>query len=533
MDVLIIGGGANGLVAAFYLAKAGFKPLVLERRDVVGGGAVTGEIAPGFRCPTLAHTVGPLRPSVLRDMDLERQGVTFVHPEPQVFAPAPDGRAVLFHRDVARTAHGLVNLSSHDAATYPQFAAALQRLGRFLASMFESTPPSLDRPTSGELWELLQAGRRFRKLERADGFRLLRWIPMAVADLVAEWFETDLVQAAIAARGIFGTAMGPWSAGTGAVLLWHAATDPQPAGGTVTVRGGPGALASALRAAAEGAGARVRTGAAVSRILIQDDAASGVVLEGGEQLPARAVVSAVDPRRTFLGLIDPVDLDPDFAGRMRNYRSMGTVAKVNLALAGLPSFTAAPNGSLEGRIHIGPDIDSLERAFDASKYGKFSEDPFLDVTIPSLADPTLAPAGQHVMSVAVQFAPYHLRGTDWDARQRVLADTVVRTLAAYAPGIDKLVLERQVITPRDLETEYGYTGGHIFHGEIVLDQLFTMRPVLGAAQYRAPIRQLYLCGSGTHPGGGITGGSGHNAAREIARDLRRGRGRKDMTRNEE
>jgi phytoene dehydrogenase-like protein len=385
------------------------------------------------------------------------------------------------------------------------------------------TPPSIDDPSLGELWRLLGVGRKFRALPRRDAFRLLRWGPMAVADLVSEFFESELLRATIAARGIYGTFAGPWSAGTCLRILMGAALDANAAGSATFVRGGMGALTQALAAAAKAAGAEIRTGAAVARIATRDGRATGVVLSTGEELPARAIVSNADPKRTLLGLVDPVDLDPDFLRKIQNYRSTGTIAKVHLALNALPAFTAARNGAagaLAGRIHIGPEIDYLERAYDAAKYGDFSPHPYCDVTIPTLTDPSLAPNGKHVMSVVAQFAPSNLKGGDWAARREALGDAVVDTIAAYAPNLKSLVAHRQVLTPRDLEDTYGLTGGHVFHGENALDQIFTMRPLLGWAQYRTPVRGLYLCGSGTHPGGGVTGAPGANAAREVARDLR-------------
>ena len=373
------------------------------------------------------------------------------------------------------------------------------------------------------MWDLLKTGRRFRALGRSDSFRLLRWMPMPAADLVAEWFSADLLQAAVAARGIFGVAQGPWSAGTGAALLLNAAVDPSPGGSSVTVKGGPGALARAMADAATEAGAEIRTGTSVAQVMVRDGRASGVVLDDGREIGARAVISNVDPKRTFLGLVDPVELDPSFLVRIRNYRCPGTTAKVNLALSALPTFTGVSNSSLlRGRTLVAPGIDYLERAFDSSKYGEISSDPYLDFTLPTLNDPSLAPAGAHVMSIYIQYAPYTLAGgRSWSDAADDLGRTVFRTLAQYAPGIAPLVVAQQVITPRDLESTYGMTGGHILHGEPSLDQLFMTRPVLGCSQYRTPIAGLYLCGAGTHQGGGITAGSGQNAAREILKALKK------------
>jgi phytoene dehydrogenase-like protein len=519
---IVIGAGHNGLTAAFYLAKAGLKPLVLERRTVVGGAATTEEIAPGYACPTLAHALGPLRPSVVRDMQLERRGVEFVRPDPRLVAISPDGRPLTFSIDHTRTAEAIRALSSKDANRYEDFCATMARLGTFLSGLLESTPPSLDVPGRGELWDLLKMGRRFRALGKKDGFRLLRWGPMAAADLIAEWFEADLLQGALAARGIFGTAQGPWSAGTAAVLLLNSAIDPAPGGSSVTVKGGPGALTRAMASATQEAGAEIRTGVGVSRVLVRDGHVFGVALDDGTEIQTRAIISNADPRRTLLDLVDPVDLDPSFTTKIRNYRCPGTVAKINLGLGSLPVFRGVANpADLRGRIHIGPSIDYLERAFDASKYGAMSSEPYLDMALPTLNDPSLAPPGKHVLSIHVQFAPYKLAaGQRWETAGETLFRTVMRTLDRHAPGIDALVEHRQVITPLDLERTYGLTGGHIFHGEPSLDQLFTMRPILGWSQYRTPIAGLFLCGAGTHPGGGITGGPGQNAAREILRHLK-------------
>jgi phytoene dehydrogenase-like protein len=521
-DVVVIGAGHNGLITAFYLARAGFKPVVLEARSVVGGAAVTEEIAPGYRCPTLAHSIGPLRPSILSDMQLSRR-VEFLRPDPRLVALSPDGHPLVFSTDEARTGEAIRAQSPADAVKYPEFVATLERLGAFLLRLLEQTPPSLDQPGGQELWELLKTGRRFHKLGRTDAYRLLRWLPMAAADLVGEWFTDDLLQAVVASRGIFGAAAGPWSGGTGAALLLNAAYDPVPGGSTILVKGGPGALTSAMADAARDAGATIRLDAPVKRINVANGRVAGVLLQDGTEIPASAVISNADPRRTMLTLVDPIELDPGVLQRLRNYRLPGTVAKVNLGLGKLPSFAGIAKPSvLHGRIHVGPSLDYLEKAYDASKYGEISSHPFLDVTIPSLLDPGLCPPDRHVMSVYVQFAPYKPSiGSDWNALRDDLAATVVRTLERYSPGLSSAVEHRQVLTPIDLEARYGLTHGHIHHGEQSLDQLFTMRPVLGYAQYRTPIDGLFLCGAGTHPGGGISGLSGRNAAREIVKALKR------------
>jgi phytoene dehydrogenase-like protein len=522
-DIVIIGGGHNGLVAAFYLAKAGFKPLVIERREQVGGSAITDEFHPGFRCSTLAHSAGPILPSVVRDMQLEKHDLRLITPDACVTALSPDGRALSLYQDVNKSAQEIAAFSQKDAAKYPEFEKSLGKISKVIAEALATTPPDIDNPSGGDLWSMLKTGRAIRNLGKKDMYRLLRWGPMAVADLVAEYFETELLRAVIAARGIFGTFLGPWSAGSSLVLLIRAAADSHPAGSAFFAAGGMGAVTQAMAAAAKAAGVEIRSGAEVIEIRIKDGAATGVLLSTGEEIPAKAVVSNADPKRTLLKLTDTTHLSPDFVQKLQNYRGNGTVAKVNLALSGLPNFTALKNGdasALKGRIHIGHEIDYLERAFDESKYGNFSRQPYLEIAIPSLTDPTLAPGGKHVMSIYMQYAPYKLKG-DWEQQRKALGQTVVQTLAQYAPNLPELILTHQIITPLDLEEKYGLTSGQIFHGELSLDQFFTMRPLLDWARYRTPIENLYLCGSGTHPGAGLTGGSGANAAREIVKELKR------------
>jgi phytoene dehydrogenase-like protein len=526
--VAVIGGGHNALITAFYLAKGGFKPLVLERREVLGGAAVTEEFHTGFRASTLAHTMGPLRADVAHDLAIEKFGCEILRPDPRVFAQTADGRALLFYNDHAKTSGGIARFSAKDAAKYGEFAAALAEIAEVFAQLCSITPPAIDKPSPEDFWNLLKTGRSVRGLRKRRIFDLLRWGPMAAADFVSEFFETELIRATIAARGIFGTALGPWSAGSTSVLLMRAAADAHPVGTAAFPRGGMGALTNALAGAAQKAGSEIRTNAEVRHVRVKDGAVSGLVLADGEEIAIEAVVSGVDPKRTFFQLVDASQLDPTFAMRIRNIRAKGNVAKVNLALGELPVFPSltdevAPDGvlkALSGRIHIGPEIDYLEKAFDASKYGEISAAPWLDATIPTLLDPALAPDGKHVMSIYVQFAPYQLKMGDWKARRKELGETVVKTLTAYSPHLSGLIEGMQVITPQDLETEYGFTGGHIYHGELALDQLFTMRPVLDWARYLTPIRGLYLCGSGTHPGNGLTGASGANAAKEIIHDLR-------------
>jgi phytoene dehydrogenase-like protein len=526
--VVLIGGGHNALVAAFYLAKGGFKPLVLERRETVGGGAITEEFHPGFHVSTLSHTLGPLRADIARDMQLDKYNLQIFRPDPRVFAPVPDGRGLLFYDDAAKTAGAISHFSSKDAGRYAQFAEMLAQLAGVIGSIASITPPGIDKPSPEDFWNLLTMGLNVRGLGKNGIFDLLRWGPMAVADFVAEFFETELLRAVIAARGVFGANLGPWSAGSTTVLLLRAVADPHPVGSAAFPRGGLGDFSRALGEAAKSAGAEIRTDAEVAQIRTKDGAVASIVLSNGEEIVCEAIVSDADPKRTFCQLLDPTDLDPVFAMRIKNFRARGNVAKVHLALGDLPRFPAlasavAPDGfheALAGRIHIGHEIDYLEKAFDASKYGEISSAPYLDVTIPTVLDPSLAPTGKHVLSACFQFAPYKLREGNWDERRGELVNTVLKTLGAHSPDLANLIEAAHVITPVDLEQCYGFTGGHIFHGELALDQIFTMRPVLDWARYQTPIRGLFLCGNGTHPGNGLTGASGANAAKEIIHELR-------------
>src|SRR6202158_3998028 len=402
-DIVIIGGGHNGLVTAFYLAHAGFKPLVLERRNQVGGSAITEEFHPGFRSSVLAHSAGPLRPEVIRDMQLAKHGLKLITPEVAVTALSPGGRALVLYQDLERAAQEIAKFSEADAAKYREFQSALEKASRIIGKALTLTPPEIENPSAADLVGLLNLGRSLRGLGKKNTYNLLRWAPMAVADLVAEFFETDLLRATIAARGIFGTSLGPWSAGTSLMLLLRTAADSNPSGSNFFAAGGIGTITQAMATAAQQAGAEIRTGAEVIEIRIKNGAAQGVVLSTGEEILARAVVSNADPKRTFLKLTDPALLAPSFTRRLQNYRMNGTVAKINLAMSGLPTFTGLMNnpGALAGRIQIGPEIDYLERAFDESKYGNFSRAPYLEGTIPTLSDPTLAPEGKHVMSIYI------------------------------------------------------------------------------------------------------------------------------------
>ena len=521
-DAVVVGAGHNGLVTAAYLAKAGRKVLILERRDRVGGILDTIEIAPGVRAPGIVHTVGRLRRSVISDLGLVRHGLVTTEPDVRVFAPQPNGPALTLWADAARTADELRAASPADAEAYPAFDRKVRSLASFLSYLHAITPPDVKDPSLADALNGLKLGNAFRRLGKKPGREATRALPMAIADYVAEAFESDAVRGAIAARAVQYTAMGPWSAGTTAVLLADSAgNDGGAAGQSTMAKGGPGALAAALADAARGFGAEIRTGTEVDQVTIARNRATGVALTDGSEIASRAVVSAADPKRTLTTLLDPVEIGPHLRWRASNIRTPGTVSKVDLALSALPRFDGAEPERLAGRIVIAPSVDALERAFDASKYGGVADEPYLEATIPTISDSSLSPGGTHVMSVVAQWTPRDLREGDWTTERDRLAERVVATLERYAPGLSDLVTARHVITPVDLEDDFGLSGGNVYHGEPGLDQFFVWRPLLGHARYRLGLPGLYLCGSGAHPGGGVTGAPGANAAREILSDLKK------------
>ncbi|HEX6385151.1 MAG TPA: NAD(P)/FAD-dependent oxidoreductase [Anaerolineae bacterium] len=521
-QVVIIGAGHNGLVTAAYLAKAGVQVAVLERRPLLGGVAVTEELYPGFRVDSVLHNAGTLRPQIVKDLFLKMHGLVLFQPDALVFAPLPDGKQLTLWRDVDRTAAEIGHFSPKDGARFVEYSQMLARYAGFAEIALARVPPDIGQLNAANLLPWLDVGRRFKGLGGSDMYGLLRILPMSLAEFLPEWFEDEAVKGVMAAPGITGIQQGPYSSGTAFVLLYHHLGYQQPGlPGTQFVYGGIGQLAEALASSARHFGATICPNAPVNRIQIRNGRAAGVILEDGETIEAGVVVSGANPRHTFIDLIDPMELPPTFLRAINNIKFRGSVAKVNLALSGLPTFTALPDGDtsrLHGRIQISPSLAYLEKAYDAAKYGRFSERPYLDIRIPSLADPSLAPPGQHVMSILVQYAPYHLRVSNWETQRPVLADTVVETLGQYAPDIKDLILYCQVLTPADLEATYGLAEGSVYHGELMLDQLLFMRPVPGYGQYRTPIGGLYLCGAGAHPGGGITGEPGRLAAQVILKD---------------
>jgi phytoene dehydrogenase-like protein len=515
-QVVIIGGGHSGLVAAFYLAKAGLKPLVLERSTRIGGGAITTEISPGFHCPSLSHEV-LVHDQIVAEMELRQHGLELLSAEADVCALSTNGDPIVLWNESGRAADALRARRAKDGQAYLTYREAVDRATALLGDVLTSPAPDINSPGISDLWQLLKTGREFRALGSRHAHQLLRWLPMPIADFAREWFEDDLLRAAIAGPGVSGTMLGPRSAGSTLVMLLREAHRRLSGQRRLQVRGGPGRLTQAMAAAAIAAGAEIRTEAEVERIIVRDERVTGLVVSGRE-IATTTVVSCVDPKTTFLELFDPVDLTPDFLSKMRHYRAQGTIAKVNLALATLPRFRGVNDASmLTGHIHIGPDLDYLERAFDHAKYGEVSRSPWLDVTVPSIMDTQLAPAGGHVMSVYAHYAPYSLRGTDWPSMRQTVLTRVLTTLEHHAPGFGSTIVKAQIITPAELHSDYGFAGGHIFHGELAPDQLYAMRPLLGAGRYESPVRGVFLSGAGTHPGGFMSGINGRLAAQHMLR----------------
>ena len=521
-DVIVIGGGHNGLTTAAYLARAGRKVLVLERRHVLGGAAVTEEVFKGFKFSVCAYVVSLLRPEIIRELDLPRHGLEIL-PLDGTFTPMPDGDHLWRVNDHEKTRRAIARHSLVDAEAYDEYGRAMVQMGRFVKPILNMLPPDPMSLDPRELRKLLLLIQRFRRLSSQDQYNQVQLMTMSAVDLLDQWFETDVLKATMAASGIIGTLLGVRSPGTAYVLLHHYMGDIDAAFRSWGLaRGGAGAISNAIAGAAREAGVEIRAEAPVAGIVVRDNRARGVVLDNGDEIAAQVVASSVDPRLTFLRLIDSAALPDDFLEDIARYKFRGSSGKVNLALDALPEFTCLPGAGshLRGAISISPGIDYMERAYDAAKYGRFSHRPYIDIVIPSLTDPSVAPPGKHVMSCFVQYAPYHLREGTWDERRDEFGDTVIDTIAQYAPNFRDVILNRQVVTPLDLEREWGLSEGNIFQGELTLEQLFFLRPAPGWAKYKTPVHNLYMCGSATHPGGGIMGAPGRNAAMTILANTR-------------
>ena len=516
-DAVLIGGGHNGLVCAAYLARAGKRVVVLERRERVGGAAMSEEVFPGFRFSVFSYVVSLLRPEIIRDLDLPRHGLHIL-PLESTLTPLPDGNYLAQWNDHDQNRRELARHSSRDAEAYDEFGLVLHQMARLVKPILGIAPPDPASLHPRELFDLMKLGRYFQNLSRAQFNALWKLLTMSSADYLDQWFEGEALKATKSASGIIGTMLGPRSPGTAYVLLHHYMGELD---GVFRAwgfaKGGNGSVSAAIAAAARAAGAQIRTSAPVAQVLIENARAKGVVLEDGEEVRADVVISGADPRRTFLGLVGEKHLPGEFAQAIRRFKFRGASAKVNLALGELPSFTCMPGRGphLRGAVSISPSVAYLEQAYDDAKYGEISRRPYMDIVIPSMLDPSMAPPGKHVMSIFVQYAPYALNGGWTDARREALGDAVIDTLAHYAPNIRSAILHRQVVTPADIERVVGLSEGNIFQGELSLQQMFFLRPAPAWSRYRTPVDGLWQCGSGTHPGGGVMGASGRNAAFQL------------------
>jgi phytoene dehydrogenase-like protein len=519
-DVIVIGGGHNGLVNAAYLARAGKRVLVLERRHVLGGACVTEEVFPGFKFSVCSYVVSLLRPEIIRELDLPRHGLEIL-PLDGTFTPMPSGDYLWRVNDHAKTRREIARHSRLDAEAYDEYGKAMIEMAHFVKPIMNMTPPDPASLNVKGLLELLGMGRRFQELSADDKYNQVQLMTMSAVDFLDQWFETDVLKATMSASGIIGTFLGVRSPGTAYVLLHHYMGEIDGAFRSWGLsRGGTGAISNAIADAAREAGAEIRTEAPIAKIILKNGQAKGVVLANGDEIYADVISSSVDPRLTFMKMVGEEHLPTDFVEDIKRYKFRGSSGKVNLALDALPDFKCMPGAGphLRGAVSISPSVEYMERAYDDAKYGRYSRRPYIDMVIPTLTDPSVAPPGKHVMSCFVQYAPYNLKEGNWDEKREEFGDTVIDTIAEHAPNIKDIILHRQVLTPLDLEREFGLSEGNIFQGELTLEQLFFLRPAPGWAQYRTPIRNLYMCGSATHPGGGIMGASGRNAAMEILKD---------------
>ncbi|NNF05784.1 MAG: NAD(P)/FAD-dependent oxidoreductase [Candidatus Eisenbacteria bacterium] len=518
-DAVIIGGGHNGLVAAAYLAKAGKDVLVLEQRHVLGGAAVTEEVFPGFRFSVFSYVVSLLRPHIIRDLELSKHGLEII-PLEASFLPLLDGRSLCRWSDPHETRREIANFSAKDAEIYPEFGMTMMKMARFAKNIIDNPAPDPTSLRPRELMHLMSLGRHFQQLDPDDMVTHLQMLTMSAVDFLDMWFESDVLKAPMSVSGIIGTFLGVRSPGTAYVLLHHYMGEIDGAFRAWGFsKGGTGQVSLSIANAAKSFGAEIRTEAPVERILMKGNEAQGVVLQNGDEIKAKAVLSSVDPRLTFFKFMDQNQLPDEFTEQIGRYKFRGSSGKVNLALDRFPDFACRPGSGphMQGDIAICPSIEYLEKAYDQAKYGEFSERPYMNIVIPSLVDPTVAPPGKHVMSIFVQYAPYNIKeGADkWPEKREAFGDAVVNELSRYCPGLKESILHRQVLTPWDIEKMIGLSEGNIFQGELSMEQLLFLRPASGWARYKTPVQNLWMCGSATHPGGGVMGSPGELAAKTL------------------
>jgi phytoene dehydrogenase-like protein len=517
-DAIVIGAGHNGLICAAYLSKAGRKVLVLERREIIGGATATEEVWPGYQVSTASYVMSMMQKKIIADLELPKYGWE-VFPMECLFTPFEDGRYFTLWDDVKKTQTEIAKFSKKDAEMYPIFESFLVDAAKFVREMMFLTPPNLASRKWRDIKRMLEHGNAMRKLGNKV-FRIADLMTMSISDFLDMYFESDQLKAVKAYYGSIGTFLGPRSPGTAYVLLHHLMGDLGGAGGWGFMRGGMGAVPKAAAGCATAHGCTIRTDAEVEQVLIKNGRATGVVLKSGEEIFSNTVIANADPKTTFLKLVDTEQLPEDFVGEIRNYRTFSTAFKINLAVDTPPVYTAFDAEEVgvdyPSYVHIGPTMEFLEKAYDDAKYGRVSERPFFTPCVPTIPEPGLAPPGKHILNIFGGHSPYELKDGPWDAQEHEkLFDKVMKEFELYAPGVEATIIERQILAPPDLERIFALPQGHIFHGELTLDQLAFMRPAPGYADYRSPIRGLWQCGAGTHPGGGVMGMGGHNAAREI------------------
>lgn len=520
-DAIIIGAGHNGLVTACKLAKAGLNVLVVERREISGGAAATEEVFPGFRYNTGAHDAGLFQEDLIDELDLYNHGLKFINSDVAAFAPLANGESITVWQDLAKTTQEIARFSNNDSEKYSSFVSTVSKYSQWLSELIALSPPDVFNPSVADKMSWAKMALKTKRLGNKDMMELLRVLPMTVKEFLDEWFESEALKGVLGAPSVAGGMQGPQASGTAFMFLYQQVGNPN--GGFKSsrfVQGGVGRLSSALAKSAKKNGAEIICADGVAKILLDGSRAVGIELESGRQISTRIVASSADPRHTLFELVGAEKLEPRVMRRVRNIKFRGSTAKINLALSEIPQFLPGAQAieSLTGHIIICPSLDYLERAYDDAKYGMISAEPYLDIVIPLILDNSMAPPDKHVMSINMQYAPYHLKDGDWDNQRKALGDLVIQTLSSYIPNIGEIVLHTQIITPLDLEREYGLTEGSIFHGQMGLDQLLFMRLIPGYGQYRSTIDNLFFCGAGAHPGGGVSGAPGSHAASKILRN---------------